>query len=164
MRKTILYVIVGLAVAAILYFIWDMFIKSPEPEPFGNTRTDTVNVNRNDSTQQVDTARQHAVVKTNEDTLWVEYTIKSGDVLSVVAEKFNLSKERLMKKNKLAKDIVQKGDKLWVPVKAQHQVAGGETVGGIATKYKSRTDAILKANGLKSATDLRSGVTIYIPY
>ncbi len=164
MKRTILYVIVGLAVLAILYFIWDMFIKSPDPVKFDPKR-DTITQQQDDTTaRNPDTTRQHTVVRASEDTLWVEYTIGSGDILSVVSEKFGVSKERLMKKNKLTADRVNKGDKLWVPVKAQHKVASGETVSAIASKYKAKTDAILKANGLKSATDLRSGATINIPF
>jgi serine/threonine protein phosphatase PrpC/LysM repeat protein len=162
MRRYILIVIVVLAVLAILYFVWDMFIQNPTPVPFGPNDTLTEKP-VGDTVKKPDTTQQHNVIKANTDTLWVEYTIKSGDVLSRVSDKFNVSKARLMKKNNLEKDRVEKGDKIWVPVKAQHVVASGETIDKIAAKYKAGKEDILKANGLESGADLKSGQKLYIP-
>lgn len=164
MKRIILYVIVALAVLAILYFIWDMFLYSPNPKPFENPNPkDTLTEQTIDTTKKI-ANNQENVIKPSTDTLWIEYTIKSGDFLSVVSSKFNIKASILKKKNKLKTDKVVVNDKLWVPVIAEHKVAEGETLDAIAKKYKADKDAILKANGLKTATDLKSGKTINIPY
>jgi N-acetylmuramoyl-L-alanine amidase len=81
-----------------------------------------------------------------------------------VSDKFRVKIAILKKKNKLSSDVVHVGDQLWVPVKAEYKVSSGETLDQIAAKYKCDAEAILKANSLKAAGDLKSGQTIYIPY
>lgn len=164
MKRNILYVIVGLALAAIVYFIWDMFGNSGTPDPLVNSnRNDSVTEQPKDSvTTNTDETVQ--VVPTGKDTIWTKYTVKSGDVLGKISSKFNVKIAILKKKNQLKSDVVHVGDDVLVPVKAEYTVANGETIDAIAKKFKGDKDAILKANSLKDATALKAGMKIYIPY
>lgn len=44
------------------------------------------------------------------------HTIGPGDILSVVAKKYNITKEQLMAANKLTKDYAKRGDELIIPM------------------------------------------------
>jgi LysM repeat protein len=46
-----------------------------------------------------------------------KHTVGPGDVLRVVAEKYNISKKQLMDANKLTKDFSKRGDELLIPFK-----------------------------------------------
>jgi serine/threonine protein phosphatase PrpC/LysM repeat protein len=164
MRKNILYVVVGIAVLAIAYFMWDMFGGGGKPDPMTVGGKDTVKSQGVDTTHQPGAPVENAVVKVSNDTIWADYEVKSGDVLGKICTKFNVKLAILKKKNKLKSDNVKVGDKLWVPVKAEHVVASGETIDGIAKKYESEKTAILTANGLKSPTDMKVGKTLLVPY
>jgi LysM repeat protein len=45
----------------------------------------------------------------------------------------------------------------------EHVVKAGETLSEIAAAYKTTTDAIVKANGLKDANSIRAGQKLFIP-
>ncbi len=165
MKRNILYAIVGLALVALCYFIWDMFGSGGTPEPLGSGNAkDTVISEQPRDTVQPQTQQENAVAKPGKDTLWVKYTIKSGDVLGKVSSKFNIKIAILKKKNSLKTDVVRVGDIIQVPVKAEHTVAAGETIDVLAKKYSSDKDAILAANSVKNAADLKAGMKIYIPF
>lgn len=164
MRKNILYVVAGLAVLAIIYFLWDMFGSSGDPTRLGNyPGKDTVTEQPRDTTKPVIQNKEQSI-KASGDTVWVEYTIKSGDVLGKISGRFNISLAILKKKNKLTNDRVNLGDKLWVPVREEHTLASGESIDALAKKYQVEKDRILAANGLKSAADLKAGSKVYIPF
>lgn len=170
MKKYFLYIVLGIAILAIVYFLWDMFGSSGNPLPMAERNTDTVT---EQPVTQTDEAEEEAVatpepepaapaVKTG-DTLWSSYTVKSGDVLSKISGRFGVSNAVLIKKNNLKGDMIRLDQVLQVPVKARHTVASGETIDAIAKKYRSDSDDILKANGLKSKT-LSKGKTLLIPF
>ena len=46
-----------------------------------------------------------------------KHTVGAGDVLSVVAKKYDISKKALMDANKLTKDYAKRGDELIIPLK-----------------------------------------------
>jgi PPM family protein phosphatase len=160
MKKIILYIVVGAAGLAIGYFIWDMFLNTSEPKPFENNNPkDTIKEQPKDTT-----SKQVAENPKSNDTVWITYTIKSGDVIGKVSDKFNYKIAYIKKKNNLRSDVVHVGDKLTLPVKAEHKVASGENLDLIAKKYSTDGKSILNTNGLKNATDLKSGSSIYISF
>jgi len=164
MRKTILYVIVAAAILAIGYFLWDMFGSTGDPTPLGsNPSKDTLTEQPRDTTKVV-VQQNENVIKASNDTVWAAYTIKSGDVLGKISSKFNVKIAVLKKKNNLKSDVVHVGDDIWVPVKAEHTMVSGETIDAVAKKYQSDKTKILAANGLKTATDLKAGSKVLIPY
>jgi LysM repeat protein len=103
-----------------------------------------------------------------------KYTVKSGDSLSLIAKRFNVSKADLMKLNKIADaNKIHIGQKLILPGyvnlsapepvrKARkatpaavaggekYTVVSGDTLGGIAYRHKTTAQAIKQVNGMTS--------------
>lgn len=95
-----------------------------------------------------------------------EYTIESGDNLSSIAEKFNISLNTLLWANDLtSKSKIQPGNKLIIlPVSGvMHYVKNKETLGGIAKTYKVDIDAIVDFNELENEDDIYIGDILIIP-
>jgi N-acetylmuramoyl-L-alanine amidase len=97
------------------------------------------------------------------------YTVKSGDSLSVIAEKYATNITHLKQANNLKSSGVFVGQKLKVPggqVQAEperlHVVKKGEFLSVIAKKYGTSTSTLKSYNNLKS-TSLRVGQKIKIP-
>lgn len=97
------------------------------------------------------------------------YTVRSGDGLSMIAERFHVSMAELKQANNLKKNTVQIGQVLKIPGAAtaapsfrNHTIANGETLSQIATNYSVSLDAIRATNQLKSDT-IRPGQILKIP-
>ncbi len=73
------------------------------------------------------------------------YTVKSGDTLSTIAEKFGISIDTIKWENNLKTDKIKPGQKLRIlPVTGvSHRVKKGETIYSIAKKYKTSPQAIV---------------------
>lgn len=75
-----------------------------------------------------------------------EYTIQSGDTVSLIASKFDVSEDTVYWENNITpKTLLKPGNKLLVlPVTGvRHTVSRGETVQSIAKKYDSSAQAIV---------------------
>ena len=95
-----------------------------------------------------------------------EYTVQSGDTLTGVAEKFDISLETLLWANNLTKSSALKvgQDLIILPVSGLlHHVTSGETVGGIAQKYKGDINEIIVFNELSNEGDINVGDILIIP-
>jgi LysM repeat protein len=104
-----------------------------------------------------------------------KYTVKSGDSLSVIAKRFNVSRADLMKLNKISNpNKIRVGQKLILPgyvnlnapapvVHKSHKAApaaaagggsytvvSGDSLGGIAYRHKTTVKAIKQVNSLTS--------------
>ncbi|MGB7564825.1 MAG: LysM peptidoglycan-binding domain-containing protein [Prochlorococcaceae cyanobacterium] len=110
------------------------------------------------------------------------YTVKEGDTLSELAERFGVSVERLKQLNglKSANDL-QAGSQLVVPgaaggggssrTKASSRAGGtgtytvqrGDTLTVLAERYGVSVDRLIQLNGLKSADDLQAGSQLVVP-
>jgi murein DD-endopeptidase MepM/ murein hydrolase activator NlpD len=77
----------------------------------------------------------------------VSYTVKSGDTLSSIAQKFNVSEDTVRWQNDLKKDnpVLKPGDTLEIPpvTGLVHKVKRGETIYSIAKKYSVNAQAIV---------------------
>lgn len=75
----------------------------------------------------------------------IEYEVKSGDTLSGVAQKENISVDTIRWANNLTDDRVNPGDKLKIlPVSGvAHTVVAGDTLESVAKKYSAQSQAIL---------------------
>jgi len=76
----------------------------------------------------------------------IEYTVASGDTISSIAQKFNISEDTIRWQNKLdKKGTIKVGQKLEIlPVTGvSHKVQKGETVYSIAKKYDASPQAIV---------------------
>lgn len=123
----------------------------------------------------------------------VVHTVRSGDTLTAIAKKFNVSVQSLADANGLdPKRPIRPGDELRVPPRGSsgksgggssssqpsgggqgasqqktpgrvHEVKAGETLGGIALKYGVSTASLSAANGLGRSTTIRVGQKLQIP-
>ncbi len=73
------------------------------------------------------------------------YTVKAGDTLSTIADKFNISVDTIKWENNLKIDKIKPGQQLRIlPVTGlAHRVKKGETIYSIAKKYKTSPQAII---------------------
>lgn len=96
----------------------------------------------------------------------LSYKVESGDSLSVIAEKFDVSVDSVVWANDFNENSMLKpGQVIKIPpvTGVVHTVAKGETVDALATKYKIASEKIRKQNALAASQDLLIGQTLVIP-
>lgn len=93
------------------------------------------------------------------------YYVKSGDTLSSVAARFNVSVDTIKWANGLRTSMLKIGQKLKIPPGdgVIHKVKKGDTLASIAKKYKAAPQAIMEANFLDGDSSLRIGTEIFVP-
>jgi len=95
-----------------------------------------------------------------------EYEVQSGDTLSTIGEKFQVTVETIRYANDLSDaDSLAVGKKLIIlPVSgARHQVKSGDTVESIAEKYKVSPQAVIDFNYLNEPFALNIGDSLTVP-
>ncbi|ELV7515847.1 TPA: N-acetylmuramoyl-L-alanine amidase [Photobacterium damselae] len=96
----------------------------------------------------------------------IYHTVKRGEYLGQLAEKYGTTMSRIRSLNKLKSDNVMLGQKLKIEVKAPkqitHKVQRGEFLSKIASKYGVSIASIRNANKLRS-DKLAVGQTLIIP-
>src|SRR6185436_11306299 len=111
-------------------------------------------------------------------TTTTSYTVQKGDNLSDIATRFHVSVADLKKWNKLTSNQIFAGKKLIVaqatvasssssetePHKVVHQVQKGETLGKIASDYRTTVDNILSWNARNDLSVLHPGdqITLFV--
>lgn len=97
------------------------------------------------------------------------YTVKRGDALSTLAERFGVSMAALKFANNLRSDEIQVGQVLMIPANAsgvvqfrEHRISRGETLSQIAESYAVPMAQLREANHLNSDT-IRVGQVLKIP-
>lgn len=96
----------------------------------------------------------------------VEYIVESGDTLSSIAQKFNVSVNTILWANNLTQaSTIKPGQKLIIPPVSGviHYVKAGDTVSEIAKKYKVKTEEIISFNELSNENDIFSGDILIVP-
>ena len=96
----------------------------------------------------------------------IEYVVESGDTLSSIAEKFDISLNTVLWANDLSKkSIISVGKKLVIlPVSgALHLVRQGDTLSEIAETYKGDIEEIASFNDLSEKKDIFIGDLLVIP-
>jgi len=104
---------------------------------------------------------------------WGLYTIKRGDTLSDLAERYHTTVAKLVQVNKLPGNgsLIIEGRSLKVPNGSassssggkSHLVVRGDTLSGIAHRYGVSQEAVAKANSLPSSNVVMLGTTLRIP-
>ena len=105
------------------------------------------------------------------------YTVKKGDSLGAIAERFGVTVDQLRDWNGIKGNNIQAGQKLTIGGKSKssskagssksakaktHKVRSGESLGVIAEKYGTTASAIRRANGIKG-DNIRVGQTLKLP-
>ena len=96
----------------------------------------------------------------------IEYQVQSGDSLSTIAQKFEISLNTILWANNLSsKSIIRPGQKLTIlPISGiVHHIKTGDTISEIAQKYKAETKDIVIFNELSSENDIFVGDILVIP-
>lgn len=98
----------------------------------------------------------------------IEYEVKSGDTLSTIAEKFNISADTIKWANDLERiDQIKPGQKLKIlPVSGiAHAVKSGDTLEAVAKKYSAEAQSIVDFpfNDLPDDFRLKVGQVLIVP-
>jgi LysM repeat protein len=106
---------------------------------------------------------------------WGLYTIRQGDTLSEIADRYDTTVTKLVEVNKLPGNgnLIFAGETLKVPGAkggssaatggSSHQVVRGDTLSGIALRYGVSQDALKRANGIGRNNVVMLGSTLRIP-
>ena len=96
-------------------------------------------------------------------------TVKPGETLSDIAARYDVSINSLMRLNGISNsDHVEAGQTLRLPGsvsagKGRHRVQSGDTLSGIAIKYRVSERQLMALNGLASADHVEIGQTLKLP-
>ena len=96
-------------------------------------------------------------------------TVKSGETLSDIAARYDVSINSLMRLNGISdSDHVEAGQTLRLPGsvsagKGRHRVQSGDTLSGIAAEYRVSERQLMALNGLSSADHVEIGQTLKLP-
>jgi len=103
-----------------------------------------------------------------------QYVVQRGDSLSLIAQRHNVNMSQLRAANNLRGDIVQLGQTLTIPgggpmpvasappTVSEHTISRGETLSGIAERYRVSLSRLREANDLRNDT-IRIGQVLQIP-
>lgn len=126
---------------------------------FLDSKKDDVNQLKNNYQNYAEAVVRAILEYIGVDNIEDTYTVKSGDTLYKIANKFNISVSKLKELNNLNSDILSIGQKLIVKDDIVSEniedyetyiVKNDDTLYGIAKKYNVKVDDIIKLNNLNS--------------
>jgi LysM repeat protein len=102
------------------------------------------------------------------------YTVKAGDTLTGIAERFGTTSKRLRDLNNLSSDLIQIGKVLKLPgastpapapetAAKTYKIKRGDSLSGIADRFGTTTRKLMNLNGITDANLIRIGQVIKLP-
>lgn len=88
------------------------------------------------------------------------YTIKSGDTLWDIANKYRTTVAVLQKLNPGLKSLIHPGDKVKVPAAKEYTVKSGDTLSGIGARLGVKWQTLASTNNIKSPYVIQPGQKI----
>ena len=94
-----------------------------------------------------------------------EYLVESGDSLSSIAAKFDVSVDTIAWANNIKSYIIQPGDKLIIlPISGvMHLVKSGDTIQTIANSYHANEGDVIVFNDLSGRAEIFEGEVLIVP-
>lgn len=110
---------------------------------------------------------QESIPSTSPDANYFEYTVRSGDTLWILAQRFGTTVDEIRRLNGLSSNILSIGQVLRIPTAAdypyfEYMVRSGDTLWLLAQRFGTTVAAIKSLNGLTSDA-LRIGQMLLIP-
>lgn len=95
----------------------------------------------------------------------IKYTVQSGETLSQIADKFDISVETILLANELSNSRIVPGQELMIlPTNGViHMVEKGDSVKSLGAYYKVQSEDIIKFNNLSDNGDIYVGDILIIP-
>lgn len=184
--KLIPYILIGIVLAVVIYFSYDLFFSKSSPELTENKTVieekkpekeleDVVEFDSLDSdlrqtqdveqTQQDDKLFAEDVIEeslTSDQPVLLEYQIGKGENFYRLGIRFNVTVKELEEVNNIVSTRLQANQKVKIPLRAIHTVKKGDVLGAIAENYGVTADKIMRANKMQTE-NLSEGQTLYIP-
>ncbi len=152
-QKTLLFITVAF-VAIVAYFTIDIMLQTNPPWKKKKTIP----------TDSIPNARIDSIYFTDfKDSIIYAYRVGKNEVLSKIAEKFNMSIDSIKVLNQLDSDRIIENQKLKVRIRALHRVKQGETIEKIAKQYGLQSQQIIQANKIKNPKQLWADQVLIIP-
>lgn len=143
------------------------------------TSTGTVVTNPTENSVQAPPPEpvQKPAIETNQERSTFDYSVQSGDSLSVIANKFGVTMDAIRQANSLKTDSLRIGQALTIPngitptinegintiTYTTHTVQSGDNIWDLSIKYGIPQNEILKANNLSTSSTLSIGQKLKIP-
>ncbi len=123
--------------------------------------------NRNGLSGDMLNIGQVLYIPTSQQTSTIQYTVKPGDSLWLIAQKYNTTVEAIRQLNGLSGNLLNVGQILKIPSSqsvsyTEYTVRPGDSLWLIAEKYNTTVNAIKNLNGL-SGDMLNIGQVLKIP-
>ena len=96
----------------------------------------------------------------------IQYTVKDGDTLGLIASNFGISMQTILWANNLSQNgLIRPGQNLKIlPVNGvTHKVVKGDNLAKIAKMYKADENKIIEFNNLADKSDIQVGQVLVIP-
>lgn len=98
------------------------------------------------------------------------HVVERGDNLSEIAQRYGVSTSQLRSENSLRSDVIRVGQKLDIPgakpfsdgLAQDHKITRGETLSGIAARYRISLSSLRSANNLRNDV-IKVGQVLKIP-